>query len=26
MNGGNGGAVCSRSLVYSAAQGRWTTG
>lgn len=24
MNGGNGGAVCTRTLVYSTAQGAWT--
>lgn len=24
MNGGNGGAVCTRTLVYSSAQGSWT--
>ena len=26
MNGGNGGAVCTRTLVYSAAQSRWVVG
>jgi len=26
MNGGLGGAVCTRTLVYSNAQGRWTVG
>lgn len=26
MNGGNGGAVCTRTLVYSTAQSRWVTG
>lgn len=26
VNGGNGGAVCTRTLVYSTAQGRWIIG
>jgi hypothetical protein len=26
MNGGNGGAVCTRTLVYSTAQSRWVVG
>ena len=26
MNNGNGGAVCTRTLVYSAAQSRWVVG
>jgi hypothetical protein len=26
VNGGRGGAVCSRTLVYSNAQGRWIVG
>jgi len=26
MNGGNGGAVCTRALVYSTAQSRWVVG